>query len=140
MSYNYNYNRAHTRRARGKGRKSKDDGTGECIKLNSEVHEDISLLDALIFSLLLCPHCVTMEFFIEQPQSGRRHLALWQWSVSSESREISTLLQTLIIALMTFILTAIVWQASSIIRYLFKCIMTIVILYCECEEFWLVFF
>jgi hypothetical protein len=41
--------------------------------------------------------------------------------------------KTLIIALMTFILTAIVWQASSIIRYLFKCIVTIVIFLC----FWM---
>lgn len=79
MSYNYNYNHAHTRQAQEMGRKSRDDRTGECIKLNSEVHEDISLLESLLFfHFLLCPHCVTMEFFIEQPQSSRhrRHLAL----------------------------------------------------------------
>lgn len=51
MSYNYNYNRAHE--TEGKGRKSKDE-TGECIKLNSEVHEDISLLERSYF-FLLCP-------------------------------------------------------------------------------------
>ena len=68
--------------------------TGECIKLNSQLHEDISLKrpKRVLTSVLLCPYCVTIAAFLHRTTTtlgGPCRCEQW-----SESRvEISTLLQ-----------------------------------------------
>lgn len=117
---------------------TEDAKTGECIKLNSQLHEDISLKrpKRVLTSALLCPYCVTIAAFLHRTTTtlgGPCRCGQW-----SESRvEISTLLQIVDycravriwmwsewLTLVHFDTAEIVWQASSIIRYLFASTMS----------------